>query len=122
MARSPITVRTLTSPRSGLNGVYAAYYDTADATNDHEFTHPGGVVVLNILNFSGATMNVVVPAVASLGTRQAAEDYTATILDGDHLWLPIGYNDGYVNSSGKVDVDIDQDTSSWLGVLKLVKS
>jgi hypothetical protein len=119
MARSAITVRNITTPRGGLNADPATHYDAADATNEHEFTHPGGTVLLYIENGSGATMNIVVTAVADVQTKQMAEDYTAAILNGDRLWLPIKYDDGYIASDGNVDIDIDQDTSSYLAVFKI---
>lgn len=119
MARSAITVRSLTTPRGGLNADPATHYDAADAANDHEFVHPGGTVLLYVENGSGSPMNVVVNAVASVSTRLMAEDYTATVATGDRLWLPIRYDDGYMTSTGTVEIDVDQSASSWLAVFKI---
>lgn len=119
MARSTITVRSLTTPRGGLEATPATHYDAADKDNDHEFVHSGGVILLYVENGSGATMNVIVNAVAGVSTKQMAEDYTVAVDNGNRLWIPIAYDDGYVNSSGKVDIDIDQDTSSYLAAFKI---
>ena len=118
MARSAITVRELSSPRAGLYGSTATLADAADATNDHEFVHPGGVAMLHVYNGSGATMNVTIKAVAATSTKQNAEDYTVALADNSMYWLPIAYDDGYITDTGTVEIDIDQDTSSHLMVFK----
>jgi hypothetical protein len=119
MARSAITVNSLTGPRAALEATPASNYDAADAANDHEFAHPGGIVFLHVINRSGATMNIVVNAVAGAQTKQMAEDKTEAIDNGNDWWMRIAYDDGYVASDGNVDIDIDQDTSSYLTVFKV---
>jgi hypothetical protein len=112
-------VRTISVPRSGLNADPTTHYDAADAANNHEFAHPGGTVLLYVENNSGSTMNVTVNAVATASTKQMAEDLTAAVLNGDRWWQPIAYDAGYIASDGNVDIDIDQDTSSYLAVFKI---
>lgn len=118
MARSEITVLEAQSPRSAASGVTSTIYDLADATNNHEFTHPGGLVILHVINSSGLTMNIVITAVAGDQTKQMADDYTLALPTGQQFWFPIAYGDGFVNSSGKVEIDIDQAGPSRLGVIK----
>jgi len=119
MARSEITVREITSPRNGLNATPATHYDAADASNDHTFTHPGGLCFLYIENNSGSSMVVGITAVATPATKQMAQDLPYTIADGGRLWLPIRYEDGFTSSAGAVEIDIDQDTTSYLAVFKI---
>jgi len=117
--RSEITVRELSGPRAELTADPSTHYDAADAANEHEFVHPGGIVLLGIFNRSGSTMNVTITAVASNETKQMAEDWPDAIPDGDDGWYRIKHDDGYVNSDGKVEIDIDQDATSYLVVFKI---
>lgn len=119
MPRVAIPVVSLSGPRASQVGVPGTIYTAADATEDHEFTHPGGVVELYVQNGSGLSMSVVVKAVASTATQQMAEDKTETVAIGAEARIRIGYGDGYVTATGTVEIDIDQDTSSYLGVYKV---
>jgi hypothetical protein len=119
MARSAITVRTLTPPRGGLVADPATHYDPANSTDNHEFAHPGGKVLLCVFNRSGASMTVVITAVAGPTTKQMAEDITRTVPNGDDLLEVIAYDDGYVGADGNVDIDIDQEATSFLTVIKI---
>ena len=119
MARTAIPVTNISGPRGSVTITPATSYTAADATNDHEFTHTGGLLDLYVENNSGSVMNVSIKAVAGANTKQMAEDKDVALNDGQRLRARIAYNDGYVTSTGTVEIDIDQDTGSYLAVFKV---
>lgn len=120
MARSTITVQTLAAYGASILD-HTTNRDAADATNDHQFTHPGGDVLLIVENGSGSTMAVEIKAVSGPGTFGMAEDGGGSVATGKTAYFSIpdyGFNQG----SNVVHIDIDQDTSSYLSIVKITPS
>lgn len=119
MAPTTLTVQTLNGPRASYNAAVGSIYSTPDTVNGNDFVHPGGIVEIRFQNASGSTMNISVTAVAGSQTKQMAENKTLAILNGSHAGIRVAYDDGYVNSSGKVAFTIDQSSSSYVGVFRI---
>lgn len=108
MARTDIPVETV-APFALSSGNFA---DTAaDATNDHEMDNDGKTL-LYINNGGGSTCNVTIKRPAGRGSYNNAYDLTAVaVLTTETRVFGPFPPEVFNNSSGKVDIDIDFDTS-----------
>lgn len=112
MARTPLPVQDIV-----LAGLVASYV-TGDATNDHEFQNDRGDLILHVINGGGSACVV---DIISPFTRAglALDDAGGSVANGTDEFFgpfdPAVFN----NSTGLVDVDIDQDASVTLAILRL---
>lgn len=117
MARSAITVQTCAAYGGSVANA-SDNRDAADATNDHQFTHPGGTVLLQIDNGSGGDLIALIKGVASPATFNRAVDVSVTTSTGKSSVVAIP-EWGFDQGNGVVHIDIDADTSSYLSVYAL---
>lgn len=114
MARTALTVQVI-----DLDGLVASY-TSGDATNDHEFQNDRGDIILHVKN-AGASPCVVDIITAATFAGLALDDAGGTVATGTEAFFgpfdPALFN----QSTGLVNVDLDQDSSVTLAALRLPK-
>ena len=114
MARTAIPVQT-TNPYGGK--IEDISYTAGDATNDHEFAHPGGDVLVLIKNGSGGSIDTTLVGVASAKTFNRATDVTISTGAGEESVVVVP-SSGFDQGSGVVHLDLTTDTSMEFAVVK----
>lgn len=112
MARTPLTVQDIDN--DGLK----ATYTSGDATDDHEFQNDRGDVFLHVLN-GGASACVVDIITTYTAAGLALDDAGGSVPAGED-WFFGPFNPALFNqSTGLVNVDIDQDSSVTLAAIRM---
>jgi hypothetical protein len=112
MARTAIPVEDI------ILGGLVASYTTGDATNDHEFRNDRGDLILHVVNGGGSAcvVDIITPFTRA---GLALDDAGGSVANAtDRFFGP--FDPAVFNTStGLVEVDIDQDASVTLAVLRL---
>ena len=115
MARTAIAVQTGAAFGGKIQDVALT---AGDATNDHQFVHPGGDVLLFVKNADAAPHDVVVKAVASPRTFGRATDITISTTNAKESVCVIP-DKGFDQGAGVVHLDLTVATGMSLAVFKL---
>jgi hypothetical protein len=118
MARTAITVQTAAAYGGKIED---ATLTAGDATNDMQFTHPGGDVILFVKNGHTSPITVTVVAVASPASRQMATDIALATTNAKESFCVIP-DQGYNQGAGVVHLDMTVDTNLSLAVVKATPS